>query len=446
MESPGASGAGRRVPWLTRALERAPMAVMVAYAVVMAFSVYFCMYAFRKPFAAASWHGQMLGPISLKGALVIGQLVGYASSKVIGIKFNSELPLRSRRNALFLLILASEAALFLFAVVPPPVQVVALFLNGLPLGTVWGIVFSFLEGRTSSEILGAGLSCSYVVASGYVKTVGGKLLHAGVSEDWMPAMTGLVFLVPFFLFAWGLSFVPAPSSVDVAQRTEREPMEREARRRFTRTYWPGLLLLVIVYLFLTAYRDFRDNYAADILHDMGLNDPTIFTRTEVPIAVAVLLVLALLFLVKDNRRGLLGAYVIMIGGAVLIGVATLLFDNHAIGGQTWLTLVGLGLFLGYVPYGCVLFDRTIAALGTVATAVFLIYVSDGVAYGGSVLVNLYKALGQADLPYLDFFRAFSYATAVVTAVCFTISGVYFLRRARTPAAEPAALPDSAAPR
>ncbi len=416
---------------ITRALERAPLFVFATYAVVMAFSLYFCMYAFRKPFAVGSWAGQTLGILSLKDALVVGQLVGYATSKLVGIKFNSELSLARRRLALILLVVWAEAALVLFAVSPPPVQVVALFLNGLPLGAVWGVVFSFLEGRTTSEILGAGLSCSYVVASGAVKTVGGGVLGAGVSEDWMPAVTGLLFLAPFLLFTWLLSLLPPPSAADMAARTEREPMDAEARRRFTRTYWPGLVGLVLVYLFLTAYRDFRDNYAADILRDMGLaGDPAIFTKTELPIALVLLVVLSLLFLIKDNRRGLIGAYAIMIAGSVLVGAATLLFDAGAIGGQAWLTLVGLGLFLGYVPYGCVLFDRTIAALGTVATAVFLIYVSDAVAYGGSVGVVLYKMLGHRDLPYVDFFRAFSYATAIVTGVLFTASAVYFLHRAR----------------
>jgi hypothetical protein len=420
---------------VTRALERAPVLAFAAYAAAMAFSTYFCMYAFRKPFAAAAWEGQELGPLGLKGALIIGQLVGYASSKLIGVKFNSELPLARRRRALFLLILAAEAALVLFAVSPPPLQVVAMFLNGLPLGAVWGVVFSFLEGRTSSEILGAGLSCSYVVASGVVKTAGSALLQRGVSEDWMPALTGVCFLPLFLLSAWGLSLVPAPTARDTSARTEREPMDREARRRFTRRHWPGLIVLVIVYLFLTAYRDFRDNFAVDILRDLGMAaDPTVFTRTEVPIAVVLLVVLSLLYLIKDNRRGLIATYAIMISGAVLVGVATLLFDAGVVGGKSWLTLVGLGMFMGYVPYGCVLFDRTIATLGTVATAVFLIYVSDAVAYGGSVGVVLFKMIGFAELPYLEFFRVFSYATAIVTAVCFSLSCAYFLRSARRPPA------------
>jgi hypothetical protein len=212
-------------------------------------------------------------------------------------------------------------------------------------------------------------------------------------------------------------------------------MDRKARRAFTLRYWPGLLVLVVVYLFLTAYRDFRDNFAAEILRDLGQGgQPAIFAKTELAIAPVLMVVLSLLFLIKDNRRGLLATYVIMIAGSLLLGAATLLFDAGAIGGKVWLTLVGLGCFLGYVPYGCVLVDRTIAALGTVATAVFLIYISDAVAYSGSVGIVLYKMLGHAELPYLDFFRGFSYATAIVTAVCFAASGAYFLRRARRPAA------------
>jgi hypothetical protein len=148
--------------------------VFASYAVVVAFTTYFCMYAYRKPFAAARFEGEMLGDLDLKSALIISQLAGYALSKFVGIKFNSEMPPGRRAGALVFLILWAEAALLLFAVMPPEGKVVALFLNGLPLGAVWGLVFSFLEGR-ASEILGAGLSCAYVVAGGAVKSIGASL-------------------------------------------------------------------------------------------------------------------------------------------------------------------------------------------------------------------------------------------------------------------------------
>jgi hypothetical protein len=330
-----------------------------------------------------------------------------------------------------LLIAWAEAALVLFAVLPPAGKVIALFLNGLPLGTVWGIVFSFLEGRRTSEILGAGLSCAYVVASGAVKSIGAALLGAGVSEAWMPATTGALFLPVFLGAVYGLSLVPPPSEADVAARTEREPMSASERRAFLRRYGPGLLMLVVVYLLLTAYRDFRDNFAAEIWADLGSDQrASVFTLTEIPIALSVMFVLALLYLVKNNRRGLLYTYLIMASGAALIGLGTLLFDADAIPPMLWMILVGLGLYLGYVPYGCVLFDRTIAALEIVATAVFLIYVSDAVAYGGSVGIVLYKTLGQASISKLQFFRYFSYVTCVGCVVLLVTSARYFLRRAQ----------------
>jgi len=396
----------------------------------MAFSTYFAMYSFRKPFAAAHYSDYSFGPLDLKSALIISQLLGYALSKFLGIKVNSEMRPGQRAWALVLLIAWAEAALLLFAVLPPPGKVVALFLNGLPLGTVWGVVFSFLEGRRTSEILGAGLSCAYVVASGAVKSIGKLMLDAGVSESWMPAATGAVFLPVFLLAVYGLSLIPPPSAEDVAARTHREPMNRDDRRAFVRRFLPGLLLLVTVYFFLTAYRDFRDNYAAEIWADLGMGDEAaVFAITELPIALSVMVVLGLLYLVKNNRRGLLLTYVIMGSGAVLVGVSTLLFDADLLGPRAWMILVGLGLYLGYVPYGSVLFDRTIAALGIVATAVFLIYVSDAVAYGGSVLVVVYKNLGQADISKLQFFRYFSYAMSGICIVALAISGRYFLRRA-----------------
>ena len=40
---------------ITRWLSKQSDTVFAAYAIFAAFSVYFCMYAFRKPFSAATW-------------------------------------------------------------------------------------------------------------------------------------------------------------------------------------------------------------------------------------------------------------------------------------------------------------------------------------------------------------------------------------------------------
>jgi len=45
--------------------------------------------------------------------------------------------------------------LILFPSFPAPWNVAALFFNGLPLGMIWGLVFGYMEGRRTSEALGA---------------------------------------------------------------------------------------------------------------------------------------------------------------------------------------------------------------------------------------------------------------------------------------------------
>ena len=120
----------------------------VAYAVLAAFATYFCMYAFRKPFAAAKYEGLAFfdTEVDFKTILVISQIIGYALSKYVGIKVCSEISRNNLARFLVGLILFAEFALLLFGLVPEQFKVAAIFLNGIPLGMVWGSVSRYLEG------------------------------------------------------------------------------------------------------------------------------------------------------------------------------------------------------------------------------------------------------------------------------------------------------------
>lgn len=425
-------GNKRLMAWLSRRHD----VWFSAFAILAAFSTYFSMYAFRKPFAAGTFEGQVelpgLPPIDYKIVLIVTQVLGYCTSKFIGIKVISEMSAGKRALSILGVIGVAWGALLLFAVIPKPYNAICLFFNGLPLGMVWGLVFGFLEGRRLSEVLGAGLSASYIVASGFVKTIGKMVVDAGVSEFWMPFVVGGIFALPMLFFVTLLSALPPPTEADIAARTERVPMDGPARKKFFMTYLPGLLPLVLLYILLTAYRDFRDNFAVEIWAALGYGEsPEIMTTSELPIAFGVLLVLAFIMVFKDNRTALIVVHIIMAAGTALIGISTLLWQMEIIGPAPWMIAVGLGLYIGYVPYGCVLFDRLIAAVGSVATAGFLIYVTDAFGYLGSVALLLYKNFGHAELSWLDFFVGFSWATAIVCTTCFVISMGYFARKTKT---------------
>lgn len=420
---------------MTRWLAGASPLAFSTYAIVAAFSTYFCMYAFRKPFAVATFEGTAglggLGDVELKILFIVSQVMGYCASKFAGIKVVSELAGKHRTLAILLCIAVAEFALLLFGLVPAPYNALCMILNGLPLGMIWGLVFGFLEGRRLSEVLGAGLSASYIVASGVVKSVGRVVLEWGVSEYWMPFVVGLLFMPLFVGFVWMLSQLPPPNEEDERLRVRREPMDGAARRRFLLAFAPGLIPLTALYILLTAYRDFRDNFAREIWDAIGYEGQTaIFATAEIPIAFGVLLVLALIMLVKDNRKALLLVHAIMLAGTALIGVTTALYQAGVLAPGPWMILVGLGLYIAYVPYGCVLFDRLIAAVGQVATAGFMIYVTDAFGYLGSVGLLLYKNFGRPDLSWLDFFIAFSYATAGICTALFVVSMAYFAVRTR----------------
>ncbi|MBL8617227.1 MAG: hypothetical protein JNM72_16580 [Deltaproteobacteria bacterium] len=419
---------------MSRWLSTAHPAVFAAWAILAAFSTYFCMYAFRKPFAAASFaDGTGLLGLDLKSLYVISQVCGYCLSKFVGIKVISEIPARRRALGIAAVMGVAWGALLLFALLPAPYNAICMFINGLPLGMVWGLVFGWLEGRKLTEVLGAGLSASYILASGAVKSVGAKLLAVGVPEVWMPAAAGALFALPMVGFVWMLAQLPPPTAEDEAQRSHRAPMDGAARWAFVRRFAPGILTLTGLHILLTSYRDFRDNFSREIYDAVGLaGDTAVFATAEVPVAAGVLVVLALMALIKDNRKALVAIHLIMAGGCALIGISTLLWTSGLIGPVTWMILVGLGLYIAYVPFGSMLFDRLFAATGAVGTAGFLIYVTDAFGYLGSVGLLFFKNFGFKELSWLDFFLNASYATAVVCGACFVFAAAYFGKVARRP--------------
>lgn len=418
---------------LKRLLARLPDPAFAAVAAAASFAAYFAMYGFRKPFTAGTYDGMFLGTgVALKTAFVLSQIFGYTLSKYVGVKVCSEAGGNRRGALLVSFIVFAELSLVLFGTFPGAWRVIPMFLNGLPLGMVWGLVVSYLEGRRSSDLVLAGLCGSFIVSSAVVKDVGRWLMGShGVSETWMPAATGLLFL-PLFLIAVGvLAHLPPPTAADEAQRAHRQPMDKHARHAFLRRFLPGLAGLFAFYFLLTAYRDFRDNYGVEIFLRLGYpeNDSTLFTRTEIPVAVGSLLGLAAINLIRDNRRALAAAFAIMIFGMVVLLGSTLLLKSGAISGLAWMVCTGLGAYLAYVPFNAVLFERLMAATGSVGTAVFGIQLADSIGYTGSVATQLYKDLAEGNMSRLRFFENFSLGLSVAGVTLLILCAVYFHHRA-----------------
>lgn len=412
---------------ITRWLNQTSGFWFALYVTLMAFCLYTCVYAFRKTFAVATFEGITYAGVSYKVWLVTFQVVGYALSKFVGIKVISELKPSSRSKGIILMVSIAGISWLLFALVPSPYNIIFLFTNGLPLGLVWGMIFGYLEGRRYTEVLGAGLAVSFIFSAGLAKSAGGFIMRDwGVSEMWMPFVASCVFLVPLLGFLWFLDKIPAPSALDEKLRTRREPMDSAGRQNFVQTFWPGIILFTLTYMLLTTFREFRDNFAADVWKSLGYGDsPEIFTTTEIPISIAILVIMGSLMLIKNNQLALMINHLMIFLGMVLIGVSTFLFQNELISPPLWMILIGMGLYLGYVPFNSIFFDRLLAAFKYVGTVGFLIYVADAFGYLGSIGVLFFKEFGYSNLSWLEFFFSAGYVISIAGSLLIGGSMLYF---------------------
>ncbi len=380
----------------------------------------------------ATLQGMEFWNVSYKIWLVIFQVICYALSKFIGIKIISELKASSRSTGILLMVSIAVASWLLFAITPPPYNIFFLFTNGLPLGMVWGMVFGYLEGRRFTEVLGAGLSISFIFSAGLCKSVGGFIMRdGGVSELWMPFVASMIFILPLLIFIFLLNQLPPPSAVDEQLRTRRQPMNKVERNKFLATFLPGVILFVLAYMLMTVFRDLRDNYSAEVWKSLGMgNSPEIFTATEIPVSLIVLMVMGSLILIKNNQAALMINHLIIIFGMVLLGVSTYLFEQQFIGAPLWMILIGLGLYLGYVPFNSIFFDRMIAAFHYTGTVGFIMYVADSFGYLGSVAVLFFKEFGFAKLSWLDLFISSGYFISVSGTLLMAGSMIYFHQKHR----------------
>jgi hypothetical protein len=410
-------------------LQRSPGWLFVIYVSLTSFTVYASMYGFRKPFTAASFEGFAIGPVHYKVILVIAQTIGYMLSKFYGIRFIAGMDPAKRAGFIVKLVLTAWVSLLLFGLVPAPYNFVFMFINGLPLGMIWGLVFGFVEGRRTTELMGAVLATSFIFASGLAKTVGKSiLLYAGVSEFWMPFAAGAVFIGPLLLATWLLNQTPPPSAADVAMRTVRLPMGREERRSFLRIFGLALIPAVTSYAILTVLRDFTEDFANELWTETGYkNNADVFASTSTIVSLIVLAVIGGFFLIRNNYRAFLLNNFIVIGGFALAAGATVAFHLHWISPVAWIVTASAGLYLGYVPYNCFYFERMLATYKIPGNVGFLIYIADAFGYLGTVAVLLIKEFVRIKYTWVDFFTGMFYVAAVAGIVLVLWSAILFAR-------------------
>lgn len=388
--------------------------LFVIYASFASFVAYSCMYGFRKPFTVGLYdHLYVLG-ISYKVCLVIAQVLGYMISKFLGIRFISGMNPAKRIYYILLFIGIAWASLLLFAIIPAPYNIICLFINGLPLGMIFGLIFGLLEGRRTTEIMGAFLATSFIFASGLAKTVGKwLLLKMQISEWWMPFTAGAFFLIPLIAAVWLLGHMPPPSAEDVARRNIRKPMTGKERNDFLKRFGFAIIPIVISYATFTIVRDFCEDFANELWLETGHANIGIFAQTSTIMSLVVLIIIASFFLIKNNYVAFIRTHYLIIAGLLLSFLATLLFNMQLISAFVWMLSATTGLYLAYLPFNCLYFERFLSVYELKANVGFVMYIADAFGYLGTVLVLLIKEFVTMEYSWTSFFSNLFYTSSIV---------------------------------
>ncbi len=320
----------------------------------------------------------------------------------------------------------SLLALLFFSIISAPDNWPFMFLNGLGLGMIYGLVFSFLEGRKITEILSAFLVVSFIVSSGFMKSIGRYFVENNISESTMPFVVGLIFFPIFCLSAWALNLAPKPTTDDIHSRTERLPMTRQGRRQIIHQYGFGLFFLILVYILMTIFRDIRDNFSIEIWAEMGIKNTAVFSQTELIIGFLISINIALGFLIKNNKMAFYANLFFITIGCLLISLSTQSYLNNYTSPFWWMVLCGLGVYLAYIPFNAVLFDRLLAVLQEKANIGFLFYLADFCGYLGSILAMLYQNWAmKGSGNWLGLITKMALWMPIVSIVFIIISYVFF---------------------
>lgn len=402
------------------------------WAATAAFMTYFCMYAFRKPFAAGAFTDFSFNGLEFKTLLVVAQVLGYTLSKFIGIKVISEITAARRSLAIAMLIGSAELMLLLFAIVPHAWKMVPLFGNGLALGMVFGLVLGYLEGRRMTEALAAGLCASFIVASGVVRTVGRMLvLDYNVSEYWMPVLTGLIFTPALIVSLWMLTRISPPTDVDVQHRRERKPLTRVDRWSYFSRYAVGLSLLLGIYITLTVLRSVRDDFSLELWISLGeTGKPAVFAQTETLVMFIVVALNAAAIWVKRNQTAFAVSLATVGVGFVVVAAASMLQVGGRLSPFSFMVLSGVGLYLPYIAFHTTVFERLIACTPQKANLGFLMYLADSTGYLGYVGVMLTRTFTDVSerLDMLAFYHQLAFTVSGGSLLAVLAAGVYFTRR------------------
>lgn len=403
-------------------------ALLILWAGGAALLSYSLVYALRKPYTAASFEGLTFMGSDYKVAVTTIQILGYVIAKFFGIKIISELKKENRFRFFVGSAILAELALVGFGLLEAPYNVAAMFVNGLSLGCMWGVIFSFIEGRKVTDILASLLGVSMVFSSGVAKSFGLFAMNEmQIDQFWMPAVIG-GFALPLLVFmGYMLKRLPQPTAEDIALRNERVVLDGKGRVALFRKYAPILTLLFIGNFMLLVLRDIKEDFLVNIL-DMSNQSSWLFARIDTIVTLIILGIFALFAFFRSNIRALLWLMTLVIAGCLTMTYVSFHYETLNLKPVTWLFIQSLSLYIAYLTFQTIFFDRFIACFRIKGNVGFFIALIDFIGYLGTVTLLSTKEFLNIELEWFTLFNHIAGFVGATCSILFIVASILIHRK------------------
>lgn len=223
-----------------------------------------------------------------------------------------------------------------------------------------------------TDVLASLLGVSMVISSGTAKSVGLYVMDIWqVSEFWMPALIGAVALPLLALLGYALNRLPQPTEEDIALKSERETLNGRQRWELFKNFMPFLTMLFVANIAIVVLRDIKEDFLVNII-DMSGYSPWLFTQIDSVVTLTILAIFGLMVLVKDNFKALSVLYGLIITGMMVMAFVSFGQERMGLSPVTWLFLQSLCLYMAYLTFQTIFFDRFIACFKIRETSVSLL--------------------------------------------------------------------------
>lgn len=402
--------------------------ILIFWAGGAALLSYSLVYALRKPYTAASFEGWDFWGIDYKVAVTTIQILGYLVAKFFGIKLISELKREKRFRFFVSSAVLAEFALLLFGLLEAPYNALTMFLNGLSLGCMWGIIFSFIEGRKITDMLASLLGVSMVFSSGLAKSFGLYVINdLGIAPFWMPALIGIVALPLLIFMGYMLKCLPHPTDEDIQLRNERVVLDHKGRMALFRKYAPILSLLFIGNFLLLVLRDIKEDFLVNIL-DMKGQSSWLFAQVDTVVTLIILGIFGLFIFFRSNIKALMCLMMLVVTGCLTMTYVSANYETLNLSPVAWLFVQSLSLYIAYLTFQTIFFDRFIACFKIKGNVGFFIAIIDFIGYVGTVSLLSIKEMFKVDLEWFALFNKMAMTVGVLGTVIFTLAGLLIYRR------------------